>query len=70
MFLVAGTRTILWGSDRTPGVRTCANCGFSGQFIQKKAIRTLALFFVIPVLPLGKIRHLHECPSCHTRFPP
>lgn len=70
MFLVAGTRTFHWGSDRTPSVWTCANCGYHGQFVQKKAIRTLALFFVIPVLPLGKIRHFHECPNCHTRFAP
>lgn len=68
MFLVVGTRTFHWGSDRTPGMQTCGNCGYSGQFIRKRAIRTVALFFVLPVLPLGKIRHLRQCPNCNTRY--
>jgi hypothetical protein len=66
--LVIGTRTFHWGSDRAADVQTCPNCGYSGQFIQQKAIRTLALFFVIPIFPLGKIRHLRQCPSCNTRY--
>lgn len=67
-FLVLGTRTFHWGADRTPDLQTCPNCGYSGQFIRKQAIRVLTLFFLIPVLPLGKIRHLRQCPSCNTRY--
>lgn len=69
MLFIIGTRTFHWGSDRTPGMQRCGNCGYSGQFVRKKSIRTLALFFVIPVLPLWKIRDLGECPNCRTRYP-
>lgn len=67
-FLVLGTRTLHWGSGRSTDVRTCPNCGNSGQFIEKRGIRVLTLFFVIPVLPLGRVRHLRQCPSCNTRY--
>jgi len=67
-FLVLGTRTIYWGSNRTMSAHKCANCRYSGQFIQKRAIRILTLFFLIPVLPLGKVRYLSQCPSCGTRY--
>ncbi|MDQ3539180.1 MAG: hypothetical protein M3440_00695 [Chloroflexota bacterium] len=70
MLFIIGTRTFHWGSDRTPDAQTCGNCGYSGQFVWKKAIRTLALFFLIPVLPLGEIRHLRQCPNCDTRYAP
>ncbi len=67
-FLIIGMRTFYWGSDRSPDVRTCANCGYTGQFIGKRALRALTLFFVIPVFPRGGIRHLRQCPSCNTRY--
>jgi ribosomal protein S27AE len=67
--LLFGTRSFTWGSDRILGVRTCENCGFSGQFFAKRAIRAVTLFLVIPVLPLGRVRHLGQCPNCGARYP-
>lgn len=66
---IIGTRVFHWGSDRAPAVQTCNACGFHGQFIARRAIRAVTLFFVLPVLPLGKIRHVRQCPNCGARYP-
>ena len=68
MILIIGTRTFRWGSARTDYLRTCPNCGYYGYFTRKKQIRTLALFFVIPIFPLGGVSEVDECPNCHMRF--
>lgn len=68
MLFIVGTQTFHWGSDRTPDVQRCGNCEYRGQFVRRWSIRTLALFFVIPVLPLGKIHDLRQCPDCNTRY--
>lgn len=68
MLLIIGTRTVHWGSDRAPDVLRCGNRGYSGQCVRRRSIRTLALFFIIPILPLGKVHDLRQCPNCNTRF--
>jgi hypothetical protein len=45
----------------------CGQCGTVGEFIDKKGMRFITLFF-IPVIPISGTRHLLQCPTCKTRY--
>jgi predicted RNA-binding Zn-ribbon protein involved in translation (DUF1610 family) len=64
MILLFGTKTFHWGRASTDYVRTCPRCGFFGHLIRRKQLRTIALFFVIPLIPLGKATTVDTCPRC------
>ena len=64
MILLFGTRTFRWGRLSTDYVRTCPRCGFFGHMTRQNQLRTIALFFVIPLIPLGKPRSVESCPRC------
>lgn len=65
MILVFGTKTIRWGRTQTEYVRACPRCGFFGHMRRQKRLRVLALFFVIPMIPLGRIETVDACPHCN-----
>jgi hypothetical protein len=66
--LIIGTHFFCWKVGLTQEAWRCGNCGTGTPFAIKKGMRFLTLFFVIPVLPLSRVKHLIECPSCSTRY--
>jgi hypothetical protein len=46
----------------------CGQCGALTPFIEKKGMRFLTLFFLIPVLPLSGVKRMLQCPNCGTRY--
>ena len=67
MFLIIGTRFVTWGSNASGGRMRCGHCGTVGEFIGKKGMRFITLFF-IPVIPISGARRLLQCPTCGTRY--
>ncbi len=68
MFLIIGTKFFSWGSGRTPEQIRCGNCGTVNYFLEKKGMRFLTVFFIIPVIPLSGVKELLQCPTCGTKF--
>ena len=68
MFLIIGARFFAWGSQRTPHQMRCGHCNTVTDFIEKKGMRFLTVFFIIPVLPLSGVKELLQCPNCGTKF--
>lgn len=66
--LIIGTHFFTWGSQMTANPWRCGKCGHAGQFVSKKGMRFLTLFFIIPVIPLSGVSHIVECPNCRTRY--
>ena len=64
---IIGMRFVTWGSETTGQQMRCGKCGTVGQFIDKKGMRFITLFF-IPVVPVSGTRHLWQCRACGTRF--
>ena len=64
---IIGMRFVAWGSEMTGQQMRCGKCGTVGQFIDKKGMRFITLFF-IPVIPVSGTRHLLQCAACGTRF--
>jgi len=64
VILIFGTKTFRWGRTTTDYVRNCPRCGFFGHLTRQRQIRTLALFFVIPLIPLGQPTTVDCCPRC------
>ena len=54
----------------TPQPIQCGNCGQYTNFIMKKGMRFVTIFFFIPVVPVSGITQLVECPNCKTRYQP
>ncbi len=69
-FIIIGTDYITWGSERTPQPIQCGNCGQYTNFIQKKGMRFVTIFFFIPIVPISGVTHLVECPNCKIRYQP
>jgi hypothetical protein len=67
-FFIIGTHFFKWGSERTSQPMHCSRCGTVSNFIMKKGMRFITLFFVVPVIPLSGIKELVQCPTCGTRF--
>jgi hypothetical protein len=68
MILIAGTKFHVSGSDKTAEQHRCDRCGFFGQFVRKSGRNYITLFFVLPVIPIGKSKNMLECPNCKTRY--
>ena len=66
--LIIGLRFFTWGSQHTPDAIRCGQCGFAGSFIEKKGMRFITLFFIVPVLPVSGVKHLVQCPNCKARY--
>jgi hypothetical protein len=66
--LIIGTKVFFWGSEVTAALMRCGTCGNAAQFLRKKGMRFLTLFFIIPVIPLSGMMHVAECPQCKTRY--
>jgi hypothetical protein len=66
-FFVIGVRFVSWGKEPSGLQMRCGKCGTVGQFIDKKGMLFVTLFF-IPVVPVSGTKHLLECAACGTRF--
>ena len=69
-FIIIGTDYFTWGQERTVQPIQCGNCGQYTNFIMKKGMRFVTIFFFIPVIPVSGITQLIECPNCKTRYQP
>ena len=67
-FIIIGTDFLTWGSEPTPQPMQCGNCGTVANFIQKKGMRFVTIFFVIPIFPISGVNQLLQCPKCGTRY--
>jgi DNA-directed RNA polymerase subunit RPC12/RpoP len=68
MFLIVGTKFFAWGSEKTPDMIRCSNCGTLAQFTEKSGMNFITLFFIVPVIPISGRKKMIECPNCRTRF--
>jgi uncharacterized Zn finger protein len=68
MFFVIGTKFIAWGSEKTPDMMRCGQCGTVTQFKQKTGMRFITVFFIFPVIPISGKSKMVECPNCKTRY--
>jgi len=68
--IIFGIKFWAWGSKLTARIWHCAQCGFEGQFIEKKGMRFFTLYWVIPTIPLSGISSMVQCPNCKTRYSP
>ncbi|MBA3944433.1 MAG: zinc-ribbon domain-containing protein [Herpetosiphonaceae bacterium] len=66
--IIIGSRFFTWGSDRAAQPSHCGKCGTVAQFIVKRGMRFITLFFIIPIIPISGVRHLVQCPNCGTRY--
>jgi hypothetical protein len=66
--LIIGLRFFVWGAMLCEQQMRCGQCGTVAQFIRKKGMRFITVFFIIPVIPVSRITHLIECPNCKTRY--
>jgi hypothetical protein len=46
----------------------CGACGNAAQFLLKKGMRFITLFFIIPTIPISGVMRVAECPQCKTRY--
>lgn len=69
-FIIIGTDYFTWGSEQTPQQMQCGNCGRVTNFIMKKGMRFVTIFFVIPIIPISGINQLIQCPHCGIRYQP
>ena len=66
--IVFGIKFWAWGSQLTNEVWRCAKCGYNGQFVQKKGMKFITLYWIIPTIPVSGITDLVQCPNCKTRY--
>jgi endogenous inhibitor of DNA gyrase (YacG/DUF329 family) len=69
-FLIAGTKTVAKRLGSTEEAIHCPTCGTVARFERKSERPYLTLFFVLPVVPLGRGHIVVECPACRARFAP
>ena len=67
-FFIIGTHYFTWGSEQTPQQMRCGECGTVTNFILKKGMRFITLFFVIPISPISGVNQLMQCPNCKARY--
>lgn len=67
-FFIIGTHYFTWGSDQMPQQMRCGECGTMTNFILKKGMRFITLFFVIPIIPISGVNQLMQCPNCKARY--
>lgn len=68
MFLIIGTKFLDWGSQKTPEMIRCSQCGAVAQFTEKTGMRFITLFFLLPVIPISGKKKMIECPNCKSKF--
>ncbi len=66
--IVFGVKFWAWGNALTQRIWKCSKCGFEGQFIEKKGMRFITLYWIIPTIPVSGITALVQCPQCKTRY--
>lgn len=66
--IIIGMRFFSWGSEHTERAWQCGQCKTVAQFIRRKGMRFLTLFFFIPVCPLSGVKHLVRCPTCGAQY--
>ena len=67
MVLIVGTKFFSWGNEATAPMR-CGQCNTIAAFRQKKGMRFITLFFVIPVIPISGVKQMAECPTCKAKY--
>ncbi len=65
---IIGTRFMTWGSAPHPQQMRCGQCGAAANFTERKGMRFITLFFVVPVLPLSGVKRILQCPNCGARY--
>jgi len=68
MIFIIGTKFKVSGSERTAEQHRCERCGTLAQFIKKTGRNYITLFFLLPVIPIGKAQNMIECPNCQARY--
>lgn len=68
MFLILGSKFVTFGSDKTPEMIRCSQCGALTQFTEKTGMNFITLFFLVPVIPISGKKRFIECPNCKARF--
>ena len=66
--IVFGIKFWAWGSQLTNEVWRCLKCGYNGQFIQKKGMKFITLYWIIPTIPVSGISEIVQCPNCKTQY--
>ncbi|HZS10519.1 MAG TPA: hypothetical protein VFD58_37165 [Blastocatellia bacterium] len=66
--LIIGLHFFVWGSILTEQRMHCGQCGTVAQFVRKRGMRFITIFFIIPVIPVSGITHIVQCPNCKTRY--
>ncbi|HKV38848.1 MAG TPA: hypothetical protein VJX67_06520 [Blastocatellia bacterium] len=66
--IIIGIHFFAWGSGETDRMLHCGRCGAVQNFIVKKGMRFITIFFIIPILPISGIKHMVQCPSCGARY--
>ena len=61
--IVFGIKFWAWGSQLTQQVWRCAKCGYNGQFIQKKGMKFITLYWIIPTIPVSGISEIGAVPA-------
>ena len=67
-FIIIGVDFLTWGNETAPQAMQCTNCGTIAHFTEKKGMRFVTIFFVIPIFPVSGVQKLLECPNCKTRY--
>jgi hypothetical protein len=67
-FIIIGTHFFSWGSEPAANQLKCGKCGAAGNFIKKKGMLFLTVFFIIPILPISGVKDLLQCPKCRTKY--
>ena len=66
--IIIGTKFFVWGSELMAQASRCGQCGTVAQFILKKGMRFITIFFVIPICPISGIKEMMQCPNCGARY--
>ena len=66
--IVFGIKFWAWGSALTNQVWRCAQCGYNGQFTQKKGMKFITLYWIIPTIPVSGVKEIAQCPQCKTQY--
>jgi uncharacterized Zn finger protein len=66
--LIIGTHFFSWGSQPSGETWQCGKCSTVGEFVRRKGMRFLTIFFIIPVCPLSGVKQLLRCPTCGAQY--
>ena len=66
--IIFGIKFWAWGSQLTNEIWHCVRCGYDGQFIQKKGMKFITLYWIIPTIPVSGIQEIAQCPNCKAQY--